>query len=115
MMGLRPVDLWSTLANMPQSPGVTKYFFGYLRYMWESYKKGYKAWLQLERSLAENSIEAYLHDIDKLTRYLQSAGELKSPDAIALKDLQSFLQSIAALGLNAALQERILSGIRSFF
>jgi len=83
--------------------------------MWESYKKGYKAWLQLERSLAENSIEAYLHDIDKLTGYLQSAGELKSPDAIALKDLQSFLQSIAALGLNAASQARILSGIRSFF
>jgi integrase/recombinase XerD len=69
----------------------------------------------LEKSLSDNSIEAYLRDIDKLTQYLQSAGDLKSPDAIALKDLQSFLHWIASLGLNAASQARILSGIRSFF
>ena len=35
--------------------------------MWDAYKKGYKAWLQLEKSLADNSVEAYLHDIDMLT------------------------------------------------
>jgi integrase/recombinase XerD len=83
--------------------------------MWESYKKGFKAWLQLERSLSDNSIEAYLRDIDKLTQYLQSTGDGKTPDAIALKDLQSFLQWIAGLGLNASSQSRILSGIRSFY
>ncbi|HTR29299.1 MAG TPA: site-specific tyrosine recombinase XerD [Puia sp.] len=83
--------------------------------MWESYKKGYKAWLQLERSLSDNSIEAYLRDIDKLTEYLQSTGHLKAPDAISLKDLQSFLQWIAGLGLNASSQSRILSGVRSFY
>ena len=83
--------------------------------MWESYKKGYKAWLQLEKSLSDNSVEAYLHDIDKLTQYLQSTGDLKAPDAIALEDLQAFLHWIATLGLNAASQARILSGIRSFY
>jgi len=83
--------------------------------MWEPYKKGYKAWLQLERSLSDNSVEAYLRDVDKLTQYLQAAGMLKAPDAIELKDLQQFLHSIAGLGLNAATQARILSGIRSFY
>jgi len=83
--------------------------------MWDPYKKGYKAWLQLERSLSDNSIEAYLRDVDKLTQYLQSAGTLKAPDTIELKDLQSFLHWIAELGLNAATQARILSGIRSFY
>lgn len=83
--------------------------------MWESYKKGYKAWLQLEKSLSENSIEAYLHDVDKLTQYLQSTGDLKAPDTITLDDLQAFLRQIAALGLNSASQARILSGIRSFY
>jgi integrase/recombinase XerD len=83
--------------------------------MWEPYKKGYKAWLQLERSLSDNSVEAYLRDIDKLTQYLQAAGTLKNPDAVELKDLQQFLQWIAGLGLNAASQSRILSGIRSFY
>ncbi|HEY4335617.1 MAG TPA: site-specific tyrosine recombinase XerD, partial [Puia sp.] len=83
--------------------------------MWEPYKKGYKAWLQLERSLSDNSVEAYLRDIDKLTQYLQAAGTLKAPDAVELKDLQQFLQWIAGHGLNAASQARILSGIRSFY
>jgi integrase/recombinase XerD len=83
--------------------------------MWDPYKKGYKAWLQLERSLSDNSIEAYLRDIDKLTQYLLAAGTLKTPEAIELKDLQSFLHWIGELGLNAASQARILSGIRSFY
>jgi len=83
--------------------------------MWEPYKKGFKAWLQLERSLSDNSIEAYLRDIDKLTQYLQAAGTLKNPEAIELKDLQSFLHWIGELGLNATSQARILSGIRSFY
>ncbi len=83
--------------------------------MWEPYKKGYKAWLQLERSLSDNSIEAYLRDIDKLTQYLQAAGTLKTPEGVELKDLQSFLHWIGEIGLNAASQARILSGIRSFY
>ena len=83
--------------------------------MWEPYKKGYKAWLQLEKSLSDNSIEAYLRDIDKLTQYLQTTGDLKAPDTVALKDLQAFLRWIASIGLNAASQARVLSGIRSFY
>jgi integrase/recombinase XerD len=83
--------------------------------MWEPYKKGFKAWLQLERSLSDNSIEAYLRDIDKLTQYLQSAGTLKAPDGVELNDLRQFLQWISGLGLNAASQARIISGVRSFF
>jgi integrase/recombinase XerD len=83
--------------------------------MWEPYKKGYKAWLQLEKSLSENSIEAYLRDIDKLTEFLQATGTMKTPEAIELKDLQAFLQYIGQLGLEATSQARILSGIRSFY
>jgi len=83
--------------------------------MWEPYKKGYKAWLQLEKSLSDNSVEAYLRDIDKLTRFLQATGSIKSPEAIELKDLQAFLQWIGKLGLEPASQARILSGIRSFY
>ena len=83
--------------------------------MWEPYKKGYKAWLQLEKSLSDNSVEAYLHDIDKLTQFLQTTSTLKSPDAIDLKDLQRFLQWIGELSLTPASQARIISGIRSFY
>ena len=83
--------------------------------MWDSYKKGYKAYLQLERSLSDNSVEAYMRDLEKLTQYVQATGQLKAPSEIQLKDLQDFVRWIAELGMNAASQSRVVSGIRNFF
>lgn len=83
--------------------------------MWEPYKKGFKAWLQLEKSLSSNSVEAYLRDIDKLTSFLQEQQELKSPGDVTLKTLQQFIKWIAELGMTDTSQARIISGIRSFY
>jgi integrase/recombinase XerD len=83
--------------------------------VWEPYKKGFKAYLQLERSLSGNSIEAYLGDIEKLTAYLQSKDDLKNPSEIKLPDLQKFVQWIAELGMTPTSQARIISGIRTFY
>ena len=83
--------------------------------MWEPYKKGFKAYLQLERSLSDHSVEAYLSDLGKLTAYLQSEGQLKNPSEIILEDLQKFIQWIAQLGMTPASQARIISGIRTFY
>ncbi len=83
--------------------------------MWEAYKKGFKAWLQLEKSLAGNSVEAYLRDIDKLTEYLLAANESKTPEQIRLKDLEKFVKWINELGMTSASQARIISGLRSFY
>lgn len=83
--------------------------------MWEPYKKGYKAYLQLERSMSEHSVEAYLHDVEKLTQWIQLSQDLKSPSDIDLKDLQSFVKWIGELGMTANSQARIISGIRSFY
>jgi integrase/recombinase XerD len=83
--------------------------------MWDAYKKGFKAYLQLEKSLSDNSVEAYLRDIDKLTQYLQEASSLKDPASIELKDLQQFVKWIAELGMTPASQARIISGIKAFY
>lgn len=83
--------------------------------MWEPYKKGFKAYLQLERSLSGNSIEAYLSDIEKLTTYLQSQDDLKNPSEVKLADLQKFVQWVAELGMTPTSQARIISGIRTFY
>jgi integrase/recombinase XerD len=82
--------------------------------MWDAYKKGYKAWLQLEKSLADNSVEAYLHDIDMLTTFLLQT-DIKSPDKVTLKDLEQFVKWVAELGMTASSQARIISGLRSFY
>ncbi len=83
--------------------------------MWLHYKKGYKAWLRLEKSLADHSVEAYLHDIDKLTQYLELQGKQAAPGDLTLEDLQAFIRWIAELGMSLRSQARILSGIRSFY
>jgi integrase/recombinase XerD len=83
--------------------------------MWDSYKKGFKAYLQLERSLSDNSVEAYLRDIEKFTQYLLSTGIAKAPDTVEIEDLQQFLKWIGELGMTASSQARIISGMRGFY
>jgi integrase/recombinase XerD len=83
--------------------------------MWEPYKKGYKAYLRLERSLSDNSVEAYMRDLDKLTEYLLASNTLKNPADLVVQDLQEFIQWIGELGMTATSQARIISGIRSFY
>jgi integrase/recombinase XerD len=83
--------------------------------MWEPYKKGFRAFLQLERSLSENSVEAYGRDIDKLTQFLQQNGIEKNPAALELTDLQQFIKWVAELGMTPTSQARIISGIRAFY
>ncbi len=83
--------------------------------MWQPYKKGFKAYLQLEKSLSDNSVEAYLRDVEKLTEFLLATNIQKNPAEIDLKDLQSFIKWIAELGMTSTSQARIISGIRGFY
>lgn len=83
--------------------------------MWEPYKKGFKAYLQLEKSLSDNSVQAYLRDIELLTQYLQESKSLKNPSQLTLKEIQQFIKWITELGMMASSQARIISGLRAFY
>jgi integrase/recombinase XerD len=83
--------------------------------MWDPYKKGFKAFLQLEKSLSDNSVEAYLRDIEKLTQFLQEKNNVTSPANVTLADLQQFTRWVNELGMTPTSQARIISGIRSFY
>ena len=82
---------------------------------WSSYIKGFEAYLLLERSLSDHSIEAYKYDVDKLYQFVVSSGLNKSPEAIVLSDLENFILHISKIGIGAHTQARILSGIRAFY
>jgi integrase/recombinase XerD len=82
---------------------------------WQSYTRGYKAFLQLEKSLSVNSVDAYLHDVDKLTQYLEVAGISLTPEKITLQHLQQFLRWIAELGMTSSTQSRLISGLKGFY
>ena len=82
---------------------------------WDIYKKGFKAFLQLEKSLSVHSVEAYLRDIDKFAQYLYDEVGPIGPAEVSLKHLQSFIQTIGKLEMAPSSQARIISGIKSFF
>ena len=54
--------------------------------MWDSYTKGFKAYLRLERTLSENSVDAYLSDVEKLASFFEFKGEKKTPEHINYKE-----------------------------
>jgi len=83
--------------------------------MWDAYKKGFKAYLQLEKSLSDHSVEAYLRDVEKLTAFLLASEEKKSPAELDLKLLQKFIKWISELGMTATSQARTISGIKGFY
>ena len=82
---------------------------------WKSHIQGFRSFLQLERSLSINSIEAYERDVEKLTQFLELNKIQKPAIKLVTKDIRDFMQWIASLGLSARSQSRILSGIKAFY
>lgn len=82
---------------------------------WESYINEFGTYLKLERSLSENSLEAYLHDIQKFNDYLEVAGLNIPPTDVKKDHIKKFLAYLAKLGIAATSQARILSGIKAFY
>jgi integrase/recombinase XerD len=82
---------------------------------WISSIKGFKSYLKLERSLSKNSIDAYIHDVDKLHQYFVYIKQNTSPVNVASKDIKEFLVWINELGMTASSQARILSGIKAYY
>jgi integrase/recombinase XerD len=82
---------------------------------WQPYIKGFKSYLQLERSLSINTLEAYLHDIEKLLQYLDYAKVSKMPEEIDHATLLGFIKWINELGMTARSQARVLSGLKAFY
>ena len=82
---------------------------------WQPSLRGFKAYLKLERSLSANTIEAYLHDVDKLMQFFLSRSEDKDPAKVTRTDLKNFLIWVNELGMIPHTQARVLSGLKAFF
>lgn len=82
---------------------------------WDTYIKQFKDYLKLERSLSDNSIEAYVHDIVKLKQFLELSNLAVDALAVNVVHLQDFLEYINELGMSAQSQARVLSGIKAFY
>jgi integrase/recombinase XerD len=82
---------------------------------WDSYIKQFGQYLKLERSLSQNSIDAYVRDVEKLQQFMELSGSKINPLKTSAKELQKFIHYINELGMSAHSQARILSGLKAFF
>lgn len=94
---------------------LTRLFFwrGSVTMDWETAIGDFKNYLQLERAMAVNTVEAYLNDLIKLQQFADPQGV--SPNEITSKHIQDFLVWINSFGLSPSSQARILSGIKTFY
>ncbi|WP_192823618.1 site-specific tyrosine recombinase XerD [Rufibacter sp. LB8] len=82
---------------------------------WSSSLKQFQGYLQLEKSLSANSVEAYVRDVRKLEHYFEVTAQTVLPLAVTVTHLQGFLEWINTLGMTAHSQARTISGIRAFY
>lgn len=73
----------------------------------------YRQYLKLEKSLSDNTVDAYLTDLDKLLAYL-TLENINILD-VRLENLEDFSAGLHDIGIHSRSQARILSGIRSFY
>lgn len=73
----------------------------------------YKQYLRLEKSLSNNTVDAYLNDLSKLINFLKEEN-IDILD-VTLEQLETFSAGLRDLGIHPRSQARILSGIRSFY
>ena len=86
-----------------------------LKMSWPDYLSEYISYLKLEKSLSENSIEAYKRDIKMLLSFLEFKKLNINPNEIELLHLKQFISWVNELGMSTRTQARVISGIKSFF
>jgi integrase/recombinase XerD len=82
---------------------------------WSECKKGYENFLRLEKSLSQNSVSAYVNDINKLIIFLDEEYKKLSPEKVKLPHLRKFVEWLSQKGVSPRTQARTISGIKSFY
>lgn len=81
---------------------------------WKQALQDYQHYLKIERGLADNSIQNYMLDVEKLILFLDTNIISENPIRIQKDTVQQFIYEIAKT-VNPRSQARIISGLKSFF
>lgn len=76
---------------------------------------GYRAYLQLERGMTQNTRMAYLADVRKFADWAAADTLAPALQSMTDADLQAFAASLHDMGISPRSQARIISGLRSFY
>ena len=65
--------------------------------------------------MSQNSVAAYINDINKLIDFLEKKFKKVAPDKVKLQHLKSFIEWLNERGVSPRTQARTISGIKSFY
>lgn len=82
---------------------------------WDTLIRQYSSYLKLERSLSQNSVEAYIRDVVKLKQFLEISNKTSSPLKVSTDELEEYIGFLNELGMSAYSQARMVSGVKSFY
>jgi len=80
---------------------------------WDNLINEFKYYLKVERSLSNNTIEAYVRDVNKLSQF-STADNIKLKN-VSRQIIQLFIADLNKHSISARSQARIISSIKSFF
>ncbi|MBL1408758.1 site-specific tyrosine recombinase XerD [Sphingobacterium faecale] len=80
---------------------------------WNTTSKDFKRYLEFERNLSQNSISAYLNDVQKLKIYCEDLNlEIKD---LSPRHIQDFLVWMSTFSISTFTQARLISGLKAYF
>ena len=79
----------------------------------EQIVRRYYQYLKLEKASSNNTLDAYMRDLDKFLRFAKDEG--KEIENVELEDLHNFSALMCDIGIAPRSLSRILSGVRSFY
>ncbi|MFB9120293.1 site-specific tyrosine recombinase XerD [Bergeyella porcorum] len=82
---------------------------------WEEHLSDFKNFLKFERHLSDNTLDAYLRDLQKLQAYAENELEGVSPVDISYLQLQEYLYILSKDAFSERTQARWISSMKTFF
>jgi integrase/recombinase XerD len=82
---------------------------------WKRALEEYRNYLVLEKALSDNTVQAYIRDVRKLSSFCLEQKGISSSTNVSSDTLRDFIQDLYQQEASAKSQARILSGIKSFY
>lgn len=81
---------------------------------WDEFARDYRRYIRFEKHLADNSVEAYMRDLEEFAHYIMRTFDVP-PQRVEAMMIERYMAWLYDRGRSRASQARRLSGIKSFY
>lgn len=81
---------------------------------WEKICGEYRRYIQFEKRLSSNTIDAYMRDLEEFSHFIMHNWDI-APEDVAIEHIERYMAWLYEEGRSSASQARRLSGVKSFY